>query len=57
MNGKQQVGERQYSLGEKRGQAPVEGRGVHVPIVGGEVKGGLGLLVEHVQRGLQKSLI
>lgn len=49
--------EGQYSLGEKGGQAPVEGRGVHVPIVRGQEKRGLGFLVEHVQGGLQNRLV
>lgn len=55
-NGKQQVGG-QHSLGEKGGQAPVEGRSVHVPVVCGQVKRSLGFLVEHVQGGLQNRLV
>jgi hypothetical protein len=47
-----EVDQTQYSLRQKGGQAPVQGGGVHVPIVRGEVKGSLGLLVKHVQRGL-----
>ena len=47
----------QYSLGQKRGQTSIQRWGVCIPIVRGEVKGGLGFLVEHVQRGLLKCLI